>query len=238
MKVTVIHGQSHKGITYTMTNTLLKHLNCEQDEVREFFLPKEGPDYCYGCSSCFLRGEEHCPSSDKVQPIAKAIEWAEVIILDSPCYVLEMSGALKSLMDHLAYRWITHRPHGSMFTKVGVTVCSSAGVPTRGVLKSMGKQLKWMGIPKVYYLGLMAQAITVNELKEEKEIEIEKKAKNIAKRVNSRVEHPHIGIRGMIMFNIFRKMQSSQKAAWNPKDRDWWVNQGWTQGVRPWKKIN
>lgn len=52
---------------------------------------------------------------------------------------MEMSGAMKNLMDHLAYRWVTHRPHGSMFRKVGVVVCSSAGAPTTCVLKSMEK---------------------------------------------------------------------------------------------------
>lgn len=217
-----------------MTSTLVKELQC--DEVREFFLPKDGPDFCYGCNSCFIKGEEKCPSAEKVQPIAVAMEWADVIILDSPCYVLEMSGALKNLMDHLAYRWITHRPHGSMFNKVGITVCSSAGAPTKGVLKSMGKQLKWMGVPKVYYCGLMSNAMGVSDLKAEKVKEIEKKAKRISKKVKSRVAHPQIGIKGIVMFNIFRGMQSSEKSAWNPKDREWWVNQGWTQKVRPWKK--
>lgn len=234
MKVTIIHGQSHKGITYTMTNTLLKYLKGE--EFREFFLPKDGPDFCYGCNSCFLKGEEKCPSADKVQSIAKAMEWADVIILDSPCYVMEMSGALKNLMDHLAYRWITHRPHGSMFNKVGIVVCSSAGVPTKGILKSMGKQLKWMGVPKVYHFGLMSNAMGVSDLKAEKLNDIDKKANKIAKRVKSRMACPRVGIKGIIMFNIFKGMQSSEKSAWNPKDREWWVNQGWTKKVRPWKK--
>lgn len=235
MKIAVIHGQSHKGITYTMTKALLKQLACKQDEVREFFLPKEGPDFCYGCNSCFIKGEEFCPSADKVQPIVKAMEWAQVIILDSPCYVMEMSGVMKNLMDHLAYRWITHRPHGSMFKKVGVTVCSSAGAPTRGVVKSMGKQLKWMGVPKVYYFGLMSNAMGVSDLKEEKKVEIDKRARKIARAVKVRVANPHISIRGLIMFNIFKGMQSSDKSAWNPKDRHWWISQGWTERVRPWK---
>lgn len=233
MKVTIIHGQSHKGITYTMSNTLLKYL--EGEEVREFFLPKDGPDFCYGCNNCFLKGEEKCPSADKVQPIVRAMEWADVIILDSPCYVMEMSGALKNLMDHLAYRWITHRPHGAMFKKVGITVCSSAGAPTRGVLKSMGRQLKWMGVPKVYHFGLMSNAMGVSDLKAVKLAEIEKRAKRISIRAKSRVAHPHVGIRGVAMFNIFKGMQSSEKSAWNPKDKDWWVSQGWTHKVRPWK---
>ena len=37
------------------------------------------------------------------------------------------------------------------------------------------------------------------------------------------------------MFYMFRKMQSSPDADWNPKDRDWWIEQGWIENVRPWK---
>ena len=42
-------------------------------------------------------------------------------------------------------------------------------------------------------------------------------------------------LKGKIMFYMFRKMQSSSDAAWNPKDRDWWIEQGWIENVRPWK---
>ena len=30
-------------------------------------------------------------------------------------------------------------------------------------------------------------------------------------------------------------MQASPSASWNPKDRDWWIEQGWIKNVRPWK---
>ena len=42
MKITVIHGQSHKGVTYTMTKNVLDFLVGKEDEVYEFFLPKDG----------------------------------------------------------------------------------------------------------------------------------------------------------------------------------------------------
>jgi len=38
-----------------------------------------------------------------VQPIAKAIEEADLLILEFPCYVYGMSGQLKTFLDYLSY---------------------------------------------------------------------------------------------------------------------------------------
>lgn len=80
MKIVLIHGQGHKGITYTMSWTVLAHLMKEGDELKEVFLPQDGPGFCIGCNSCFMKGEQHCPGADKVQPIARAMEWADIIM--------------------------------------------------------------------------------------------------------------------------------------------------------------
>ena len=56
MKITVIHGQGHKGITYKMTKTVLDFLAEDDDEINEFFLPKDGPSFCVGCNTCFMKG--------------------------------------------------------------------------------------------------------------------------------------------------------------------------------------
>lgn len=236
MKITVIHGQSHKGVTYTMTREVLKNLTTESDEIQEFFLPKDGPGFCMGCYACFLKGEDHCPCADKVQPLAKALDWADVILLDSPNYVLEMSGAMKNLMDHFAYRWVSHRPSGAMFEKIGIALSSSAGAPALHTVRSMAKQLKWMCISKVYLFPFTSNAMGVNDLKPKKKAELEHRAKQIADKVKKRAAHPRASLRAKLFFSIMRKMQSSPDASWNPTDRDWWVNQGWTADVRPWKK--
>ncbi len=237
MHITVIHGQSHKGVTYTMTKTVLSHLATDADDVREFFLPTDGPSFCIGCNACFLKGETHCSAADKVQPIAEAMEWADVIVLDSPNYVLEMSGSMKNLMDHLAYRWVTHRPSGAMFTKVGVTVCSSAGAPAGHTVRSMAKQLKWMCVSRIFGFPFICNALGIADLKPKKRLEMERKAARIADRVKRRVAHPRASLRAKALFFMFRGMQSAPDAAWNPTDRDWWVRQGWTGCVRPWKGL-
>ena len=47
MKIVVIHGQNHKGSTWNAANILLQGITCEK-EVKEFFLPKDGPGFCVG----------------------------------------------------------------------------------------------------------------------------------------------------------------------------------------------
>lgn len=235
MKIAVIHGQAHKGVTYTITQSILKHLQSAEETPREFFLPTDGPGFCIGCNACFIKGEACCPGADKVKPIAEAIEWADIIILDSPNYVMEMSGSMKNLMDHFAYRWVTHRPHGTMFKKVGIAVCSSAGAPARGTTKSMARQLKWMCVSKVYLLPFTSNALGLSDLSPKKKEEMAKKAEKIAKAAARRAAKSHPSIRAKISFYIFRKMQSGSGADWNPTDRSWWVDQGWTKNERPWK---
>lgn len=236
MQITVIHGQGHKGVTYSVTHAMLDRLAEHTDfTLREFFLPKDGPDFCVGCNSCFLKGEGFCPSAEKMRPIAEAMEQADVIVLDSPNYVLEMSGGMKNLLDHFAYRWVTHRPSGSMYRKIGVAVSSSAGAPAGHTVRSMARQLKWMGCPTVCLLPFTCNAFGVSDLSEKKRAEMERKTRKTALRIRRLVSHPRASLRAKLFFLIFRKMQSAPAAAWNPKDRDWWVDRGWTKDARPWK---
>lgn len=54
MKITIIHGQSHKGSTYHIARILSEKLG---GEVTEFFLPKDFGSFCKGCTACFERSE-------------------------------------------------------------------------------------------------------------------------------------------------------------------------------------
>ena len=235
MKIVMIHGQGHKGITYTMSQCVLDHLKDADTEIKEFFLPKDGPGFCVGCNGCFIKGEDACPEAEKVQPIMKAMEWADVIMLDTPNYCMDMSGAMKTLLDHLGYRWVTHRPHSSMFKKVGITLSSSAGAPPNGTVKSLAKQLKWMCVSRVYTFPFVSSAMGISDLSQEKKTEMEKKAKTVASKVKRALKNRKVSIRAKVSFLLFRGMQLGEKSAWNSRDVMWWKEQGWLEEKRPWK---
>lgn len=123
MKITVIYGQHHKGNTWNLTRLFLNQF--ENAQISEFFLPKSAPSYCIGCLKCMYEGEAFCPHAEKVQPIAAALDEADLIVFASPCYVMNMTGQMKALMDHMGYRYMSHRPEPSMFRKQGDCIIHS-----------------------------------------------------------------------------------------------------------------
>ena len=132
MKITMIHGQSHKGSTYHIAKMLAEKL---EGDVTEFFLPRDFSSFCVGCTKCFETDETLCPHYEKLKPITEALDKADVIILASPVYVYHATGAMKVLLDHYGYRWMVHRPEGQMFRKQAVCISTAAG----GGMKSTNK---------------------------------------------------------------------------------------------------
>ena len=65
MKVTIIHGQSHKGSTYHISKILADKIG---GEVKEFFLPRDFGEFCVGCTQCFRKSETLCPHYEKISP--------------------------------------------------------------------------------------------------------------------------------------------------------------------------
>ena len=115
MKVTMINGQNHKGSTYQIGKMLALYLT-EEENIKEFFLPKDLPEFCYGCNKCFLESEHLCPHYGFTQPITQALDDADVMIFTTPVYVYHCTGSMKAFLDHYAFRWMLHRPNGGMFT--------------------------------------------------------------------------------------------------------------------------
>ena len=71
MKITIIHGQSHKGSTYHIAKILAKKLG---GSVTEIFLPRDFSSFCLGCTSCFEKTETLCPHYKDLKTITEAIE--------------------------------------------------------------------------------------------------------------------------------------------------------------------
>ena len=232
MKVTVIYGQSHKGMTWSMTQLLLEYL--EPDYVDEFMLPRDGPPSCIGCNRCFLEGEDRCPHHDRVASIVESMLSSDVIVLASPNYVDGMTGAMKDLMDHLAYTWMSHRPNGEMFTKTAVAIVSSAGAGNKRVLSSMERQLRSWMVPKVHTIGLVSHAYSIGDLTEKKARYVDRRCSKVASFILSNRGKVPFSIRQRFLFSMFRGMQKG--SIWNEVDRGWWERNGWLGDRKPWKR--
>lgn len=232
MKIIVLHGQTHKGSTNNITRIFLEKLSDENTEVTEFFMTKEGPAFCIGCFNCIMKGEEKCPHAAVVMPIEKAIEESDLIVFESPCYVFGMSGQMKTLFDHLSYRWMSHRPHNSMFSKVGVCISTSAGAGEKQVTKDLKRQLFWWGVPKIYQYSKKVGASSWEQVKPEKKAQIEKEVTKLASRISKNIGKAKPTLKTKIMFNIMRMNQKANN--WNQTDKEHWLKNGWLAGSRPW----
>ena len=232
MKIAVIHGQEHHGSTYNITRLFLDKLAGENTEIVEFFMPRDTPPSCVGCCNCFVKGELFCPHAEIVQPVVRAIEEADLVVLASPCYVFGMTGQLKTFLDHMGYRWMAHRPHPQMFRKIGLAVSTAAGAGAKKVTKDLRQQFFYWGIPRSYGYAKNVSAINWEGVPAKKKSRIEKEVTRLAKKILKKQGKARPGIKTKVVFNIMGLFQKSSD--WNPTDREHWVKNGWLSGKKPW----
>ncbi len=232
MKITVIHGQSHKGSTYHITKQIIDKISGADKEVYEYFMPSDTPNYCVGCYKCFYESENACPQAEKVQKLVESMEASDVIVIDSPTYCYGMTGQLKTFFDHLGYMWLSHRPKQAMFRKVGIVISTAAGAGSNKVTKALAQQMFWLGIPKVFQYSKSVKASNWETIPDKFRESIAKDISNLSIKVNAIVKKVRPDFRLRLVFTIMRKMQKSNN--WNMVDHDYWKENGWLDKNRPW----
>lgn len=231
MKLTIIHGQMHKGSTYHITEQLKNKIGIENQFIHEFYLPKDMPNFCVGCFRCFKEGEQYCPHQAYVSKIVTAMESSDVIIVDSPNYCMAMSGQLKALFDHLAFMWMSHRPNRTMFGKIGIAISTTAGTGAKKTTKAIAEQLFWLGIPYCFQIPVRVSASSWEEVSQKTKEKIEKMTNKIARKVKKKKHTP------FKMKFIFYMMKLSQKGnTWNEVDKNHWIKNGWLLKEYPWNQ--
>ncbi|MDE7394729.1 MAG: flavodoxin family protein, partial [Clostridiales bacterium] len=182
MKITVINGTEKHGVTYTLKEAFLEPFK-QNAEITEFYLPKDCPSFCAGCTSCFLRGEETCKDRAYVSAIEQPLLQADLIVMTSPSYVMHASGAMKALLDHLAYRWMPHRPHPAFFGKRAVILTQCLGAGAKSAAKDIKHSLSWWGISKIKTLSVsLMRDIVWDKLPEKKRKKLIGKVNKLARK--------------------------------------------------------
>ena len=229
MKITVLHGQSHKGSTYHMAQFFCRQLG---GQVTEFFLPRDFGAFCVGCTRCFTQSEDLCPHAAALRPITQALDEADVIVLASPVYVYHATGPMKALLDHYGWRWMIHRPQESMFTKQAVCISTAAGGGMKSTNKDMADSLFFWGIPKIYRYGLAVYATSYSQIKDKIKRKIDLETTELADRIRKGHGHVSPGIKTRAWFFI---LHLAQRKGAVEADRIYWKEKGWTGRKRPWK---
>ncbi|MBP5792684.1 MAG: NAD(P)H-dependent oxidoreductase [Spirochaetaceae bacterium] len=229
MKITIIHGQNHKGSTYNITHKLAEKLN---GEITEFFLPKDFGEFCLGCGTCFTTSEKKCPHYEKTLPLTAAIDAADVLIFDSPVYVYHVTGSMKAFLDHYGYRWMVHSPEESMFKKQAVCITTAAGAGLSSTLKDMKDSFYFWGVAKIYKYGIAVAALNWDGVSDKKRKSIDKATKKLAEKILRKNGKVKPGLKTKAFFFL---MHLLQRKGITEKDRLYWKEKGWTGNKRPWK---
>ena len=225
MNITVIYGQNHKGNTWGLTELFLKQF--EGANVVEFFLPRSAPPYCTGCLRCINQGEAYCPHVETVQPIVEALDQADLIVLASPCYLMNMSGQMKALMDHLAYRHMAHRPEPSMFRKQGLVLSTAAGAGAGKTTKAIVENLFFWGVARTFRYGVVIQAADFEHIPENRKQKIVRRSNRIVRKIKKNFVRIKPTLKTKFMFSIMKLNQ--ERNDWNPTDKAHWVKYGWLE---------
>ena len=229
MKIAMIHGQSHEGSTCHIARMLAKKLN---GDIKEFFLPRDFDSFCIGCTTCFIESETKCPHYEKLKHITNALDEADVLILTSPVYVYHTTGAMKALLDHYGYRWMTHRPEEKMFTKQAICISTAAGAGTKSTNKDMADSTFFWGCARTYKIGVGVQATSWKEVNPKIKAKAERRVSTIADKVKNNCGKVKPQLKTRAFFTIMRMMQ---KNGWNKADQTYWQEKEWLGKVRPWK---
>ncbi|WP_373484424.1 flavodoxin family protein [Acetobacterium sp.] len=235
MKITVINGTMRHGSTWHCKDLLLEKIaQLEKTQVREFYLPKDMSNFCSGCFSCFLKGEDSCPHADQIQPIVAALEEADLVILTSSVYALDVTGQLKALLDHLCFMWLSHRPNPKMFNKVGISFATTAGAGLSHTTKTMQNSLKFWGVKKLFSSKQAVAAMKWSDISDKKRGQIEKDMAQLAKKATVAVANIDQSSGPLFRKIVFKAMRNMMKKNdWNPTDRNHWEAHGWLKGTKP-----
>lgn len=232
MKIAVLHGQNHKGSTYHITQMYLDHFKENDTPIDEFYFTNNSS--CIGCFNCIMKGVDKCPHYTQNHDIIVALEQADFIIIESPCYCMGVTGQLKIFLDHFAYRWMSHRPYSGMYSKVGLCICTAAGGGSRKVTKDLKQNMFYWGIPSIFRYSINIGASNWKDVSDSKKQKIQLEVQHKSKKIKHKIEHPHVPIKLKVVFLIMRFIQKNNN--WNITDKNHWEAQGWLDNKRPWKQ--
>lgn len=238
MKITVINGTEKHGVTYKLKEQFLERFK-PVAEITEYYLPKDCPSFCVGCTSCFMNGESTCKDHVYISAIEKSLLEADLIVMTSPAYVMHATGAMKALLDHFGYRWMPHRPAPEMFSKRAVIITQCLGAGAKSTAKDIKHSLSWWGISKIgVFSGALMGDVVWDKLSENKRKSLTKKINKLARKfakINYK-KPAHTKLITKIKFKFCRIIQKKVQKSVGGLDCKYWQEHGWLNKNRPWKR--
>lgn len=238
MKITVINGTEKKGVTYRLKEFFLEQFRSSA-EITEFYLPRDLPGFCIGCTQCFRDNAGACKDAEYVKRIETALLEADLLVFTSPAYVFHCTGAMKAMLDHFGYRWMPHRPAREMFGKRAVIITQCLGAGEKSTAKDIRDSLSWWGVSDIRCVSFkLMSEIDWNKIPSKKTAAMTAKVQAAARRAAaidySRPARTRLPAK--LKFYMVRMMQTGLGKQ-NPEYTDfkYWKANGWLDSVRPWR---
>ncbi len=228
MKIAVINGTEVKGCTYRIKETFLREFR-ENNEIVEFYLPKDFPHFCSGCKTCFFKSELLCPHAQDATRIWNGIMGADLLVFAYPVYALRAPGQVKALLDHFCCHWMVHRPEEAMFSKRAAILTQSIGAPNRSAQRDVKTSLSWLGVSSIRCLGFgLMEGVIWEELSEKRKSAIEKKTTAFARRFTD-LKPAKMSVKVYLKFALCKFIHKStlKKETVPSADNQHYIDKGW-----------
>ncbi len=239
MNITVIYasGRGSRSCSRGIAGMLIAELTAGEDrennEIFEFYLPDDMPHICTGCGACINGNEEKCGGYSDMKPLIKAMDNSDVIIFSSSTYVYHVPGQMKSMLDHMAYRWMVHRPELSFMKKQAVVIATAAGGGMRSAAGDIKDSTQYWGIAKTHIITQSVWNYNWNDLPEKFRGKAEAKIRRTAHRIKCCGTDTSPSIKVKCLFLLYRELHKHRKMT--VVDDDYWYEKGYITG-RPWHK--
>ena len=238
MKITVINGTEKHGVTYKLKEIFLDELRGKA-EITEFYLPKDCPNFCVGCTTCFRTDGSKCKDAEYTQKIEKALLSADLLIFTTPAYVFHATGAMKAMLDHFGYRWMPHKPAKEMFGKRAVIITQCLGGGGKSAAKDIKDSLSWWGVSDIRACSFkLMSEIEWDKLHEKAKKKMAGKLVSVAEKMK-KIDYSKPARTNLLTkckFYAVRMLQTNLGKT-NPEYTDfkYWKTNGWLDKERPWK---
>lgn len=234
MKILMINGTMRKSSTYRIGKMFVERVSLPGDTINELFMPKDMPEFCRGCGLCITQGEQYCPDYlIYMKRITRLIDEADLLVFTTPTFVYHTTGQMKALLDHYGYRWMVHRPEGSMFRKQAVCFSTAAGAGMKSALRDITDSLTFWGVAKVHTYGVAIGSMDWNDVEKEIKDDIDQKLYRLMYKIRRAPKKVKPSLKIRIIFAVMRKMH--KRRAMQQIDSQYWEEQGWLGKKRPWK---
>lgn len=131
---------------------------------------------------------------------------------------------MKSLLDHIAYRWIVHRPDLSFMKKQAVIINTAAGGGMRSTVRDIKDSTENLGFARTHCISQSVWDYTWNNLPESFQKSIHRKVTRTARNVRHCARHLTPSLKVWCVFTLYRFLHKHQKMS--TVDDAYWQDHG------------